>query len=685
MKNKVSVTNNGIESSGLIKDYMEAVAEYIWNGFDARATKISIDFETNTIGTLNEIRICDNGDGMDFSLLSETFGNFNDSIKKISYQKTSSLIRGNKGKGRFSFVAFSGQAKWKTIYKKEENILSYDIIIRKNAKDIYETENNQISQTAETGTTVIFTELFEVTGNSFQSDEFRMHLAQEFGWFLLLNKEKDFSITINGEELIYENLIAESEVSLLPIKNADGIENHFKITFVRWNEKIGDKFYFYYLNSKQKEIFKELTSFNNNAIGFNHSVYVESKYFDSFSPSDLDQTKNLFEETRNTGVFKALTGHLHSMLKTKQRLFLYGEGAEKLIVSYEKTGVIPKFKNNKYDQARKKDLTDVVKGLYCLEPKIFQGLNKEQQKTSIGLINLLLDTDERENIIEIIGQIINLSNEDRAELSLLLKKTTISKISRTINLIESRFKVIELLKHLVFELTKFTNERDHIQKAIEENYWLFGEQYHIVSANEGFELLLNRYLEFIEGLEKQENKKNKKQVNSDESNRRPDIFVCRKKLILDVADNENLMEENLIVELKRPSVTIGKDQLRQIEDYLDIIRNEPNFNSQKRFWKFFIVGNKIDNYVRDQYESEKTKGKKFLVKGLLNFEIYAYTWDDIFILFDLKHKYLVENLDFDRNVLKAELIEKGINLYSNESPSIITKEIIDLSKSKELA
>ncbi|MDM1352052.1 hypothetical protein HX017_17870 [Myroides marinus] len=54
------------------------------------------------------------------------------------------------------------------------------------------------------------------------------------------------------------------------------------------------------------------------------------------------------------------------------------------------------------------------------------------------------------------------------------------------------------------------------------------------------------------------------------------------------------MEENIIVELKRPSVTIGKDQFRQIDDYLDFIIQQDQFNSQMRKWKFYVISNKVD-------------------------------------------------------------------------------------------
>ena len=44
-----------------------------------------------------------------------------------------------------------------------------------------------------------------------------------------------------------------------------------------------------------------------------------------------------------------------------------------------------------------------------------------------------------------------------------------------------------------------------------------------------------------------------------------------------------------MVELKRPSVSIGKEQYRQIEDYLEFILNEYQFNSQTRRWKFYAI------------------------------------------------------------------------------------------------
>ena len=94
----------------------------------------------------------------------------------------------------------------------------------------------------------------------------------------------------------------------------------------------------------------------------------------------------------------------------------------------------------------------------------------------VGFLNLLLDSNERDRIISILDGIITLSEEEREQLSNVLRSTTISRINRMVNMMHDRYEVIETLRKLVYDLSKFTNERDHIQKIIEVNYWLFGEQ-----------------------------------------------------------------------------------------------------------------------------------------------------------------------------------------------------------------
>ncbi len=645
MKKKIAPSNKSIDNAGITSDYKQAIAELIWNGFDAKASKINIGFAANELGYIAGFTISDNGEGINFSTIDNTFGAFLDSQKKRTFQRTSS-IRGKKGKGRFSFIAFANKAVWRTRYFEDGRLLQYDLTIQKSNKEYFEDSNHIITdQEIGSGTDLYLLELddkFNV--NNLTNTDFADYIAKEFGWFLYLNKDRDFTICINDNPIDYEYTIKETET----ISRTRG-DYSFNITYLRWAEKIGDKCYYYYINNQKYEIAKELTSYNNKAIEFYHSVYVESAYFDNFIIEEkphprLDGIKNQAD-----AIYKWLNKELKDYLSQRQKIYIRGQAAEKLISTYEKNGVLPRFKNNKYENDRRNDLVNTIKDIYCIQPKIFQGLNVEQGKTCVGFLNLLLDTDERENILDILEDIVRLSSEERLQLAQTLKKTSLNKILRTIKMIENRCAVVEMLRVMVHDLTKFTTERDHIQTIIEDNYWLFGEQFSLVSADKPFEQALSEYLYILDG-----NKKQPQKIQSSDRNRRPDIFVCRQRGVDDTNDFSSILDENIVVELKRPTVIIGKDQYRQIEDYLDFIKHEKRFNSQLRRWKFFVVSNEVDDYIKELYDSFKSYNKRFLVHSKEQFEIYAMTWDDIFQMFDIKHRFLLDKLDIDKTAIQEE-------------------------------
>lgn len=671
MKKKVGINDRSVESAGITKDYRQSICELVWNGFDAKATTVDIRFESDAVDHIDSIEIADNGDGIDNSRLEETFGAFLDSIKKVSYQR-SSYNHGKKGKGRFAFATLAAKATWHTVYRQDDKLLEYDIVIEKNGKDGYEDKNHVVSKRSATGTEVRLEGLFDVTAYSFMCKEFVDYLAHEFGWFLFLNKENGYSLCINGVPIDYEHLIAESEVNNLVVRSEAGLSATFNISYVRWTERMGDKYYFYFLNSEKREAAKKLTTFNNNAIEFHHSVYVQSTFFDDFVLTGDGADQELFGPTSSDPSFKALLKHLQELVSRKQKHFVRSNAADQLVAKLEQRGVLPKFGMNRYDAERRRDFVNVVKELYCVEPKIFMSLKKEQEISLLGFLNLVLDSDQRESVLSIVERLVQLTPTERDELAMVLKRTSFAHIVETVKLIENRFRVVELLKALVFDLKQFTTERGSIQKAIEQNYWLFGEQYHLTAADETFETLLSNYLHLVDGVTE------RVKIAAYDAKRRPDIFMCRKRTMPDPQDANGQLEENVMVELKRPSVTIGKVQFRQIDDYLEFILKEDRFNSQTRLWRFFVVSNKVDGYIEKQYEAFQDKGKRFLVQQAGRYEIYALTWDDVFRSFEVKHSYLLDKLNFDKEAIRSELFSKGVTLSKGGS-QILTDQVIELS------
>ena len=664
-KYTTKITSRSVEQSGLTNDYKKAIAEYIWNGFDANASHVHIEIDSNKLGFINNFSIEDNGEGISIENIDQTFGQFLDS-QKIQRFSQDGFVKGKKGRGRYSFRIFANEAIWSTCFKTDkEEYLEYDIKIKRGSLQEFLITEKKASRTKQTRTRVDFKEIFSLTGDLIENEDFYDFLTCEFGWFLYLNKSLGFKLTVNFIEVDYKSIIAKTE----DYSETFG-DNNFVIKFIRWKKNIGDKYYYYFLDNNKKEKGRDHTSFNNKTEDFHHSVYVESEFFDEFSfvgndnPTLPFNTKDQHHED-----FKKLMKVLKENLAREEKLFIREFKVNTLIERYRKKKIIPEFGNSKYAQLRRDDLENVIKEVYCVEPKIFQGLKDSQSKTLVGFLNLLLDSEQRDEILAILDNVVKLTDEERSELSRVLQKTKLSAVVSLVKMLEGRFRTITGLKKLVFELAKFTNERDHIQTIVENNYWMFGEQYHLVSADKNFEILLNNYLKFIEDGEK-----DIKKMKSENRLKRPDIFIARKMNYPDQINNEYIIEENIIVELKRPSVKIGKDQYDQIEQYIRTIIKEPRFSSELRNWKLFLVGKEIDDWILDKYESQKNKGKKFLVEAVKNYEIYALRWDDLFRLFEIKHNHLINGLEFKESVI-TEFKDKGIFDSQKKEVEEITQKI----------
>src|SRR5690554_3579959 len=97
----------GIKRSLKRFDYHKSVAEYVWNGFDAKATKINIYFGRNAFGAIDEVCVSDNGYGIKRLELESKFTPFFESEKLIDplsrVRNTQSAVHGKNGIGRLTF------------------------------------------------------------------------------------------------------------------------------------------------------------------------------------------------------------------------------------------------------------------------------------------------------------------------------------------------------------------------------------------------------------------------------------------------------------------------------------------------------------------------------------------------------------------------------------------------------
>jgi len=317
-------------------------------------------------------------------------------------------------------------------------------------------------------------------------------------------------------------------------------------------------------------------------------------------------------------------------LRSKRKPFLK-KYTDILIDDLENVKAFPSYNSkNIWEVTRKDELENVVRELYQVEPKIFSNLNTEQKKTFVRFLDLIIDSGETDSLFEILSEIVELDKEERDELAKLLKSSRLSSIIKAIKLIRDRYVAIEDLKKLVFNQDLKADEVNHLQKYIEKHYWIFGEQYHLVTAAEPkFEEALLRFTYILFG------DSSKKKIDHSDKLKEMDIFAVRQ-------DMNNSIITSIVVELKHPSLNIGQKQFEQVKKYLNVIINEREFNAPNMFWEFYLVGKDFskDGYIAFEFKNAINHGEKSLAFKTDRYKIYVKKWSEIFADFELRHKFL---------------------------------------------
>lgn len=652
------LSSNGLKNSLKNYEIEESIIEYVWNGFDAGATRIDISEIKNDLGGSTYIKIKDNGSGIDKRQLDKKFNYVYESEKKNSIN-TEINTKGKKGVGRYSFYNVASTASWETIYKNNDGKnYKYNIIIRTDDLMTYianeETETNE-----NTGTTVTL----HLNNNNINLSKIIEELKIVYAWYLQLYKNKE--IYVNGKKLdCLDMLHSEQSISF----EKEGI--HCSLTICVWNRKLNDEYSkYYYLDDKKDVKYKENTTLNNKGDNFYHSVFIQSNLFDKdFSFKSLLGDDNLASiKTKQSKEFKWLKKECDGFLTKIRRPFIK-EYARTFIERLKSKSIYPKYdKNNALDKFKEDQLDELIANVYYFVPKVFTSLNIIQQKTLIRMFELIQQSGETNNLFKILNEVVDLTTEERNDMAELLETVELSNVIEMQKLIVDRLQAIDDFKHLVFDENRYTNEINHVQKFIEKHYWFFGEKYHLATAEEpNFEEALRKFLNYASD---NYYKKGEIKIDNNNKNKQMDIFAIQQ-----IPDGE--IKKCIVVELKRPSVTIGRTELNQLKDYFEIIKSEDRFNASNIEWEFYLVGNKYNHEIVSEKESAKNHGERSLVYKVDKCKIYVKTWSEIFTELELNFNYLQERLKLDYSKLK-----NNGNLTSNEL--VLIQEVNTATLKKE--
>lgn len=588
---------------------LNAIAELVWNGFDAGSEKVQVFFDFNEMDGIESIRVRDSGQGIQRSQIEEFFGNLGASWKKSAARLNGRALHGKNGKGRFKAFALGDWVEWNTTYKDNDKTYKYTITGKSSSLDDFVlTEPVEVAG-LETGTEV----LIQNPKHDFRSlsdPSAPTELAKIFGAYL--TQYPGLVFEHNGSKVDPKSVQKhQKQYSLGDIPLGDGRSAGVVISIVEWTTPT-DRIL--HLCDADGITLHELAT-QIRAPGFNFTAYVKSDLF-----RELDSTNALAIAELRPDV-QAVLKVVRNKIKEHFRLRML-EDQGKVIERWKEEKIYP-YENSQdigpVEQAERQVFDILAVNVQNFLPS-FDDADIKSKKFTFQLLALAVK-ENPDSIQEIISNVLGLKKDAQDDLAELLRKTSLSSIISSAKTVANRLDFLVGLDALLFDKAtkKIFLERDQLHKILELEAWIFHEEFVLGVSEARLEEVLNVHLGKLG-----------KRVDDPSPVFAEGDKTCRVDLMLQKATQPRTGEfDYLVVELKRPSQKINSEVLGQIESYAMAVAKDERFKSTKTSWNFIVVSNEMDDYAKRKANQRDRPQGLVYDDSELNIKVWAKHWSEV--------------------------------------------------------
>lgn len=589
------------------RDAVRAVVELIWNAVDAEAEHVKVELQRNTADAIDAVHVNDDGHGISSDEVQSTFGQIGGSWKKSSEKSKNGHrhLHGKLGEGRLRAFALGSTVVWTSISDNTEGERQEVTISgSRQTRDRFRWDTMPSSAT-ETGTSVVATNEDQQSLSALDADDVHATLLSHFAPALL----NDPSLTISYDRSALDPARAIEHDTSIEFSFGNADEQVATVRIIEW--KSGKHHAIYFGADGDHFPFEEPGS--PVEAQFAYSAYVT---WDGLGADELavlglgdmapDPVGQLWKAART-----AIREYFNARRRERRR---------EQVEQWKESGIYPYMgEPTSEPEKAERAVFDVVSG--TLVPHISKA--KNDAKLTLALLRDAIRHDP-DKLTTILYDVVSLNDADRDTLTRLLSETTLSAIIRSANLIASRHKFLAGLEHLLFDPqdSNMVGERDHLHKILEQELWVFGEAYHLMNSEKGLTQLARTHLK-LEGLPTSDLIPVKRW---DGSSGRVDLHLA-------VQFKEHDRIRHLVVELKAPDITLSQTELNQVEGYVNTIRTNAAFATDKASWDFILLSTDYDELVDDRIQAEHRDTGQFLApapkSGRPQVRAFVRRWRDV--------------------------------------------------------
>lgn len=606
---------------------IKAVAELIWNGLDAQAGHVSVRLERNPLDGVETIRVTDTGLGINHDHVQELFGGLGDSWKRRSGRLHGRALHGKNGQGRFKAFALGNRVEWNTVYESSNGRMRYQVLGRSEALTDLEYSDPVPAAGEPTGTEVVVTGIQKSLG-ALQRDNARLELAKLFAAYL--SQYPDIRLDYEGVRVDPAELqSSRKDILLDEITLANGRVIQVAVSIIEWQMKAERVLH---LCDAQGVSLHETDLAKVRAPGFEFTAYVKCDHF-----RDLDQAGMLALDELHPDVTKivqsarqAVKTHFRRRLSERQSQTVERWKREQIYPFESKESLSP------VEEAERQVFDIMAVNVESYLP----AFEEADQKSKRFMFRLLAQAvQESPNSVQrIITEMLNLKKEEQEALSDLLEVTSLSNIISSAKTVANRLDFLVALENLIFdkETKKKLLERDQLHKILENEAWIFDEEFTLSGSEMTLEEVLQIHLNDLRGPEDPEPVER-------EGGQQGRVDLMFSRTITPRHDER----DHLVVELKRPSQPINSKVLSQIKSYACAVAKDPRFLKAKTRWRFIVVSNSMDDIARREANQRDRRPGLVLDEGDLNIQVWAFEWTEIIAKAKARLQFVNESLRYE--------------------------------------
>ncbi len=620
---------------------LHALAECIWNGLDADARLVEVEFDCNALG-LERIIVRDDGTGMTRERAPELFRKLGGSWKHLRGRtETGRELHGSEGRGRYKVIVLGRVADWHVTYDAGEGDLRrFTIsIISDDLREVRFTDAIPVGS-GQPGVELVITEPL-ADFKSLQSDEAPQELAEIFATYL--RNYEGVVISLQGIKLDPATMMTGPPVvmSLSDIEEGDH-QYPARLEIVEWNRKtkrvlhlcddrgfpmlavdtrwhVGDRFFSAYLRSsfvRQMSDRNEIGLGEMNANLANAVEEARQEIKEHFRAKAAREAQSVIEEWKSENVYP-----------------------------YAEPPVTPV-------EYVTREVFDIVATTAARYIPDFSASNATSRAFQLRMMRTAIENGS-EDLQLIMKEVLRLPARQQEDMARLIQESSLQSIIGASRTVSNRLKFLTALESLIFDrgLGSTLRERTQLHRLLADNTWVFGEEHNLMVDDRSLDECLKQHtqarnIKVAKGAVKHPTKIRgivDLMFGKQRSGYRPGAL------------------EHLVIELKAPGVPIGPTEISQVDGYVGAITRDSSFDMTTTKWVFWALSREVNGDALRVRQVQHAEAGVIIKQD--NLVVIVKTWAQVIAENRARLKFFQDGLQL--TVTKAEALRHLKEGYAN--------------------